>query len=304
VPSAADVKAKAQSTAKRAGKQVVRWYGMATAQQRPLPDFLIIGAKRGGTTSLYYSLLRHPQIAPMFPSAERFPMTHDQKGVHYFDIEYPRGERWYRAHFPTARARAKRAREVDAPVVVGEGSPYHLYHPLAPQRAAALLPAPKFIVILRDPVQRAYSHFREQSRNGVEKLTFEEAIAAEPDRTRGETERILREPGYHSFPHEQQSYISQSEYVYGLERWFAHFDRDRFVICRSEDFYDDPQRVYREVLTHIGVEPLSLADDSAWNAAPNPGYDTATRDMLRERLRPSVDALEALLDRRFNWWET
>jgi hypothetical protein len=290
-----------RSTAKRA----VRSYGVATAARRPLPDFLIIGAKRAGTTSLYYSLLRHPQIAPMFPSAERFPMRHDQKGVHFFDAEYARGQRWYRAHFPTEGSRSRRARSVGAPVITGEASPYSLYHPLAAERAAALLPATtRFIVLLRDPVERAHSHYREQFRNGVERLTFEEAIAAEPERTRGEEARIVTEPGYRSYAHEQQSYVAQSEYVVGLNRWFDHFDRKQFLLRRSEDFYEEPQAVYCEILAHLGVEPKPLADDEAWNAAPNSGLDPNTRDMLRERLRPSVDALHQTLGRRFNWWES
>lgn len=292
----------AVGSVKAAGKQVVRSYGVVTAAHRPLPDFAIIGAKRSGTTSLYYSLLRHPRVAPMFPSAERFPMRHDQKGVHFFDSEYGRGLRWYRAHFPTERARARQAAKAGGPVRVGEASPYYLFHPLAPARAERPLRATRFIVLLRDPVDRAHSHYREQKRNGVEQMTFEEAIAAEPERTRGEEERIVAEPGYRSFPHEQQSYVAQSEYVVGLRRWFEHFEREQFLVVRSEDFYSDPQAAYGEVLGHVGLEPLPLADPEAWNAAPDAGLATETRDQLRARLRPSVEALETLLARSFDWW--
>jgi len=293
----------AVKSVKSAGKRAVRLYGVVTASKRPPPDFAIIGAKRSGTTSLYYSLLRHPRVAAMFPSAERFPMRHDQKGVHFFDSEYGRGLRWYHAHFPTERARARESASAGGPVRVGEASPYYLYHPLAPVRAAHPLQQTRFIVLLRDPVERAHSHYREQKRNGVERLSFEEALAAEPERTRGEEERILVEPTYRSFPHEQQSYVGQSEYVVGLRRWFEHFDRGQFVVIRSEDFYKDPQAAYGEVLHHLGLEPLPLADPEAWNAAPNPGLAADTRDSLRAQLRPSVEALESLLGRTFDWWD-
>jgi Sulfotransferase domain len=285
------------------GKSIVRRYGVVTASQRPLPDFAIIGAKRAGTTSLYYSLLRHPRIAAMFPSAERFPMRNDQKGVHFFDSEYAHGMRWYRAHFPTERSRSRAAPSLDQPVLVGEASPYYLYHPLAAERAAGAGWRPRFVVLLRDPVERAHSHYREQKRNGVEQLSFEDAIEAEADRTRGEEQRIIAEPGYRSFPHEQQSYVAQSEYVVGLRRWFEHYDRENFVVIRSEDFYSDPQAAYGEVLGHLGLESLPLAHSEPWNAAPNAGLALDTRDQLRERLRPSVVALEALVGRSFDWWD-
>src|SRR3954447_20916038 len=109
--------------ARAAGRHAVRAYGVATARWRPPPEFVIIGAKRCGTTSLFRYLGEHPQIAPMFPSARRIPlMRSDQKGVHYFESNHERGPRWYRSHFRTAWAR-KRAGQI-----TGEGSPYYLFH--------------------------------------------------------------------------------------------------------------------------------------------------------------------------------
>ena len=97
-----------------------------------LPDFLILGAQRGGTTSLFASLAAHPEVAPP-----------KEREIHFFNLNYWRGSRWYRRKF------RRRPGEVS-----GESSPYYLFHPHAPPRVAADLPSAKFVVLLRDPVEQ------------------------------------------------------------------------------------------------------------------------------------------------------
>src|SRR4051794_33056344 len=171
-----------------AARAAVRAAGMATAGARPLPDFLIIGAKRSGTTSLHNWLLAHPDVLPLFPSARRLPLRADIKGVHFFDAAPERSVRWYRSHFPTAVGRAVASRRSGgARVLAGEATPYSLHPPRAAARAAAVVPDARLIVLLRDPVERAWSHWKEQRRRGFEPLdTFEAAIDAEPGRLAGE----------------------------------------------------------------------------------------------------------------------
>ncbi len=118
---------------------------MATGDLRPLPDFLIVGAKRGGTTSLWRYLNEHDGVLTLFPKPEKI------KGLYFFDENFGRGERWYRSHFPTRAIRTRSARRLGHPVVAGEASPYYLYHPLAPLRARHLAPDALIIVSLRDP---------------------------------------------------------------------------------------------------------------------------------------------------------
>src|SRR5436189_26280 len=130
---------------------------------RPLPDFLILGAQKAGTTALYAYLRWHPQVTgPSF------------KEVSFFDRHYARGERWYRAHLPVRRR-----------AVVGEASPSYLFHPLAPERVARMLPEARLIALLRNPVDRAFSHYQHEVALGREQLSFEDALAgefAEPNR--------------------------------------------------------------------------------------------------------------------------
>ena len=286
----------AKNGLRSAGRNVVRSYGMATAQWRSAPEFVIIGAKRCGTTSLYRYLGEHPQVAPLFPSARRLPlMRSDQKGAHYFDSNHARGPRWYRSHFRTAWARRR------AGQITGEASPYYLFHPRVPQLAAAEIPDVRLIALLRDPVERSYSHWSEQRRNGVETLSFEDALAAEPERIAGERDRLLGEPGAVSFPYEQQSYALQSEYAESFERWLEHFPSQQMLVLRSEDLYADPQGTYDRVTTYLGLSQHRLAKPEPWNAAPRSALAPDTRHALVARFAPWKRRLRELVDPGLRW---
>jgi hypothetical protein len=190
-----------------------------TADLRSLPDFVIIGAQRGGTTSLYRWLCSNPRVVPAA-----------RKEIHYFDVHYSKGKRWYRAHFPIARPGR----------ITGEASPYMLFHPLAAERAARDLPSStRFIVLLRDPVQRAISHYwSSRQYDGWETEPLERAIELEPQRLAGETEKVLR--GERSFGHATYSYLSRGEYARQLRDWFAAVGRERVLVLESERLYADP----------------------------------------------------------------
>ena len=168
-----------------------RAFRVTTSPLRMMPDFIIIGTQKGGTTSLYRYLIDHPNIAPIYI-----------KEPHYFDIHFHKGIGWYRSHFPTAVEKYY-ARHVEKhDLITGEASPYYLFHPRAPQRVAKTLPKAKLIILLRNPVDRAYSQYQHQLRQpGVEPLSFEEAIAYEEKRLAGEEEKILRDEKYDSFNH-------------------------------------------------------------------------------------------------------
>lgn len=148
------------------------------------PDFLIIGAQKGGTTSLYTYLCQHPRVV----GASRIE-------VHFFDLAYDKGWWWYRSHFPVHVFRRGER------IVTGEASPYYIFHPLVPERVRKDLPNVKLVAILRNPVDRAYSHYQHVRRNGREPLSFEEAIEREPPRTEGEAEIISSDDEYQSSAH-------------------------------------------------------------------------------------------------------
>ena len=178
-------------------RAAIRTFGQLTAGLRALPDYLIIGTKRGGTTSLARWLLEHPEVRPLFPARET------RKGTYYFDVNYGRGQDWYQSHFPTRISHRLAERRHGRSLLLGEATPYYLYHPHAPLRARQLVPGAKIIALLRHPVDRTHGHWAERSRQGVEPLTFEAALEAEPGRLAGEEERMLADPSYVSFVHQQ-----------------------------------------------------------------------------------------------------
>jgi hypothetical protein len=281
--------------AKPAVANLLRGYGMATSAIRPLPDFLIIGGKRCGTTSLFGALVQHPCVTPLFPSAVKV------KGVHYFDREFARGAGWYRSHFATSPYRWVAERRARHPVIAGEASSYCLHHPLAPERAASLIPGAILIVLLRNPVDRAYSHYRARVRAGAEELSFDEALDREPSRLAGEEERLLTDPGYRSEAHEHRSYASQGIYLVGLERWMARYPREQLLVLRSEDLYQDPATVYAEVLRYLGLPRWIPPSFPTLNAGGGELLDPAIRERLTAYFAPHNERLAAFLGVDLCW---
>ena len=239
---------------------------------------------------MFNALLEHPQVPALFPRPQRI------KGVHYFDTRYHRGLAWYRSHFPTGASRRRWERTVGAPAVVGEASPYYLFHPLAAERAGRDLPHARIIVLLRNPVDRAFSHYRERVRHGVETLSFEEALAREPDRLRGEEERLTGGDRRPSVAHEHLSYVAQGRYADPLARWLARYPLERILVLRSEEFYGDPLSAYRRVTGFLGLEPFEPPKLNRYNYHAGPAMDPATRARLLELFAPENERLAALVD--------
>jgi len=256
-----------------------RAYGSATAGLRPLPDFLILGAQKAGTTALYAYLRWHPEITgPSF------------KEVSFFDRHYAKGERWYRAHMPVRRRS-----------LVGEASPSYLFHPLAPERVAGMLPAARLIALVRNPVDRAFSHYQHEVALGREPLSFEDAVDREDERMQGELERMLRDPSYFSLAWWNYTYIARGRYAEQLERWFAAFPREQLLVLFTEQLSADTAATYRRVLDFLGVTARDLETyprifDRDY-ADMNPG----TRARLHKEFENPNRRLASLLGRDLPW---
>jgi len=256
-----------------------RAYGLATASFRPLPNFLILGAQKAGTTALYAYLRWHPQVTgPSF------------KEVSFFDRHYARGERWYRAHFPALRRAA-----------VGEASPSYLLHPLAPERVAGLLPNARLIALLRNPVERAFSHYQYEVSLGREPLSFEDALAAEEERLRGEVERMLRDPTYFSYAWWNYTYLARGRYAEQLERWYAVVPRERLLALFTEELAQDPGGTYRRVLEFLGLEAHELPSYPRIFEREYAHMPVDTRAQLESSFAEPNSRLQALLGRELPW---
>jgi hypothetical protein len=273
-----------------------RSYGIATAGSRPVPDFLVIGTKRGGTTSLFNYLMMHPGVLGLFPRPR------GRKSTDYFFQDWDRGERWYRSHFHTRTYRERLRRRLGYSPVGGEASPYYVWDPRIAQRVHAQAPGVRAIMLVRDPVERAWSHYQERVENGVEPLTFEQALAAEESRTDGELDEMLRDPAYYSTAFDWYSYRARGLYLPQLENWCSVFPQEQLLTVRSEDMYTDVQAVFDTVCTFLGIEQLELPSKRTFNASVRSSTVPAdARAELRDFYAPHNQALENYLGRQLHW---
>jgi hypothetical protein len=286
---------------RRAGKAAFRGYGTLTSGLRPLPEFLLIGTKRGGSTTLWKYLSAHPGIVPLFPSARWLPAQYDMKGVHYFDTKFGRSAAWYRGHFRTAWARERLARRRGGPVVAGEASPYYLFHPCAPERVASVAPDARLLVVLRDPVQRAWSHYKEQVQKGAETLSFGAALDAETGRLQGAEALLRRDRRATHFAHEHHGYVRQGHYADVLPGWLQHFGRERLHILVSEELFADPQGEMDRAWAFLGLESVALLAGAPWNTIAAGPLPAPEQDLLRAHFEEPNARLAALLGRPLPW---
>ena len=278
-----------------------------------VPSFAIIGAQRAGTTSLFDDLLRHPDVSG--PSGGEPDSRWPEKEVDFFSNRFYEGLDWYRAFFPTVVSR-ERARKRGGDLVAGEATPYYLFHPAAAERMAVTLPDVRLIALLRDPIARAYSHYQLVHRIGGEKLSFEDALAAEGERLAGEADRLRSDPRYLSRPFRRHSYFTRGLYADQLERWFAHFPRGQFLVLFAEDYFARPGDVYDEGVAFIGARPRKLDElrqaTKGWaeqtaavgtvrNRASYDPIDPDVRARLQERYAEPNARLALLLGRDLPW---
>ncbi len=176
-----------------------------------------------------------------------------RKGVHFFDLHPDQPLDWYRAHFPTRSAVESLQRSGDGRVVVGESSPYYLWHPLAAGRIARTLPSVRVIALLRDPVERAYSAHAHELARGFEAEPFEQALALEAQRLDGEEERLRSGEVTRSLAHQHQAYVQRGEYIDQLQRMEQAVGREQMLVLDSADFWSTPERDWPEVTAFLGL---------------------------------------------------
>jgi hypothetical protein len=271
-----------------------RFNWLRVGPRRAKPDFLIIGAARSGTTSLFHYLAGHPQIA--------VPET---KEIHFFDLQYEKGIAWY---LDCVGKSAKENRSGASSTVRGEATPSYVFHPHAIPRIKADLPNVKVLALLRNPVDRAYSHYWHMVRLGHETLPFETAIAHEPERLAGELEKVEADASYKSDALVRHSYLLRGIYADQISRVFRYFPRGQVMILKSEDLYTDPQRIFDQVTEFLGIERSAIAGPHnmtavtegtlGWRPASMP---SDVRRQLAEFFRPHNERLYTVVGRELSW---
>jgi lipopolysaccharide transport system ATP-binding protein len=254
--------------------------GGGAPDRRSLPRLIIPGAMKAGTTSLFAYLEGHPQLAPSL-----------EKEVHYFDMNFHRGPVWYARQFPRGQGHST----VVSPLPF-ESSPYYLFDPRVPARIRELVPDVKLVILLRDPVDRAFSHYHNNLRLGRENLSFEDAIDAEEERIAGEEERLLSDPQAVSLAHKRYSYLRRGLYAEQLLRWQSCFPEEQLLLVDAGRLFTDPRAVVAEVLAFVGVDPWEPPNFAARNEGRHgEAMQAATRSRLEVFYEPHEQRLSDLI---------
>ena len=268
--------------------------GRTFQAKRPPPDFVIAGAQRCGTTSLFRALSKHPAM-----------MTNviDAKGVHYFDTSYHRNEKWYFAHFPSQEERDDHAGKVGQRAVVGEASPYYLFHPAGAERMAETIPHAKIVVLLRDPVKRAISHHLHMVWEGHEPVeNLDEALDLESSRLEGIERRLLADRSFVSRPHQHYSYMARGHYAAQLERLYARFPHENVLVMATEKLIKDSKNSLAAIQSFIGLEPDPNIDLEKRNASSKFEPRPETLKRLEDEFAESNTRLRDIVDFEAPWF--
>lgn len=236
---------------------------------------MIVGAQKSGTTSLYDYVTRHPDVTPAV-----------RKEVHYLDAHWDRGEEWYRSHFPL-RSSSRR--------ITGEATPAYLVLPDAPGRARATFPDARLLAVLRDPVERAWSHFHHEVAKGFEQRGFAAAVRDELRREPLASDETMDAARLH------HAYLARGRYAEQLERWLAEFPGGQLLVLDFEQLRGDPPGVMAEVFGHLGLEPYEDERYAVRNRRPHPSIDPTVRGELADYFQPHNERLNRLLGRTFAW---
>lgn len=254
------------------------------------PDFLIIGTQKGGTTSLYDYLCRHPQV-----------LHAAEKELHYFDNQYDRSRLWYRSRFPLLPRKSLRQWRTGGRVVTGEATPMYLVHPHAPGRIAQQFPGVRLIVILRNPAHRAYSQYQHNVRMGWEPLSFEEAIEREDERIADAHAAMLADPLLVDTRFHAWSYKTRGRYIEQIMRYDERFPREQLLVLGSEEFFASPAEQMSKVERFLGIADLDLGVLSQANEGGYSRQLPSAVERLKAYFAPYNEQLFEYLGRRMDW---
>ena len=248
---------------------------------RVLPDLIVIGVVRSGTTSLYHYLSQHPSI---------IKSAYDELG--YFDSNYQLGLNWYKSFFPSVFEK-KKVIQKNGKFITYDVTPFYIYHEEAPKRIHKLLPNSKLIVILRNPIDRCYSNYFLTD----QKETFEDIIIKEKKILNQINKYNAQE--YYEFVH--SSMLGRSLYAEQLENWYKLFSKDQILIIKSEEFATKTNKIMNEIFDFLELEHFDIPDNSKKNKIHYETMKKETRDNLIDFFRPYNEKLYSLMGKNFDW---
>ena len=247
----------------------------ATQSLRCMPDYCIIGAQKSGTTSLYSYLALHPQVRPSYV-----------KEIHYYNQHYIEGKKWYRAHFPLGPVdREKRD------FITGEASAIYLYDAESPARMFADVPEIKLMLVLRNPVDRAVSHYHHRVRSGRETRSFNEAFDS----------ALLKMKAGDSVPGTETDYLRYGCYVEDIKHWLTIFPAEQLRVIQAETLFESPAPIFKEVSEFLGIDYLEPASSRKFNSGGYKKDNSSLRSELDAYFQSFNEALYQLPSVGFKW---
>jgi len=255
-----------------------------------LPNFIIIGAAKSGTSSLYEYLIQHPSIYKCLV-----------KEPNYFAIYFHKSLEWYRTYFPSSLTKFYVEKILKNKFSTGEASTQYYWYPHAAKRVKELLPNVKIIVLLRNPIDRSFSHYQMEVRHGNEQLSFEDAIKNESSRTKDEYKKMMNDTMYFSPKYTMQAYIEKSIYINAIKRWTDHFPLNQFLFVKSEDLFENTTEELNKILRFLNLSEFKLKKYDVIRKGTYSKLEPKIRNELRVFFKPYNEQLYEYLGKDFGW---
>jgi hypothetical protein len=252
-----------------------------TASSRVLPNFIIIGTVRSGSTSLYYNICEHPSI-----------LSADYDEIGFFDSNYQLGINWYRSMFPTQKKMAE-LKEKTGFAITGEDTPFYFWKKEAAKRVLEDLPDVKIIAIFRNPIDRAYSNYNLGVRANTENLTFEDAIDEEI--------RFLEEHTFRESIDRKRSYITKGIYEKQISLWFEIFSKEQIHILSTEDMKNNPQDTLRKIFQFLEIPEYTIKNPQNQKLGKYEKMNEQTRKRLFNFYKPYNEKFFQIINQKFDW---
>jgi hypothetical protein len=258
-----------------------------TSPLRDYPDFIILGNSFCAKTLLYNYLTQHRLILKNIFEESAF-----------FVDYYEKGSSWYKANFPLKIQKSLLKRKSGKIPLVGETINLPYYE--IPERVHKLIPNPKIIVILRDPIDRAYASYSSLVKKGIELLTFEEAVLKKIDRW-ADVNQKLTENQIEGLEEKISTYLSNSIYVYDIKNWIKYFPKEKMLFLKSEDLFEKPLETVNNTLEFLGLEPLVHLVNYSERLENTQLINTKIKEDLNKFFKPYNKLLYELLGCDLGW---
>ena len=258
------------------------YYGLNN-QEVKLPNFLIVGCQKCGTSSLHHYLANHPSV-----------WSPEKKELHFFDYYYDYGEPFYKRFF------RDHPDNIES-LLVGEATPEYIFHPYSGERISKVLPDVKAIVLLRNPIERAFSAWGMGIRQGWETLNFEDAVAAEGERISSDLHRMLSDQNHYGYEWNHHSYLLRGHYSHQIENWLLHFKREDLLVLSAERFFSNTKEEFKKVCDFLELDEWYPKEFKNMFVGINNELSIKTRKNLDTYFQPYNQELYELIKDDYGW---